>query len=126
MPDALGLGGNGRTQLGKQPPLDFDNLLLRIQNLRLVFLQLRRGETLGIDQRLLAFVISGSEVKIGFRYFQVIAENRIKFYFERSNARPLTFPLLDLRQVLLTIAAEVAQFVQLFIHPALDYSTIAE
>src|SRR5258707_4313389 len=59
LPDALGLGGDGRTQLGKQTPLDFDNLLLGIENLRLIFLQLRSRETLGIHQRLLAFVVGG-------------------------------------------------------------------
>ena len=37
-----------------------DHLLLRIQNLRFVFLQLGRGEALGIHQRLLALVIGGA------------------------------------------------------------------
>src|SRR5271166_5800709 len=37
LPDALGLGCNGRTQLGKQTALDFDNLLLGVQNLRFIF-----------------------------------------------------------------------------------------
>ena len=33
--DALGLGGNGRAQLGEQAPLDLDDLFLCVQNLRL-------------------------------------------------------------------------------------------
>ena len=36
--DALRLGSNCRPQLSKQTPLDFDDLLLGIENLRFVFL----------------------------------------------------------------------------------------
>ena len=66
LPDAPGLPGNGRTQFGKQPPFDLDDFLLGIQNLRLVFFQLRRGKALGIDQGLLALIVRRRQVKIGF------------------------------------------------------------
>ena len=40
-----------------KPPLDLDDLFLRVENFRFVFFQLRSGESLGIDQRLLALVV---------------------------------------------------------------------
>ncbi len=64
LPDAPGLSGNCGAQFGKQPPLDLDNLLLRVENLRFVFLQLWRGKTLGVDQRLLAFVICRNQMQV--------------------------------------------------------------
>ena len=33
LPDSLGLAGNRGAQLGKEPPLDLDNLFLRVENL---------------------------------------------------------------------------------------------
>ena len=65
--DAPGFAGNRRAQLGEQPALDLDDLFLRVENLRFVFLQLRRGEALGVDQRLLALVVGGSQVQVGLR-----------------------------------------------------------
>ena len=45
--------------------LQREDLLLGVQHLALVVLQLRRGEALGVDQRLLAFVIGGRQVLVG-------------------------------------------------------------
>ena len=39
--------------------LDFEDAVVGIENFALVFLQFGRGETLGVDQRLLAIVIGG-------------------------------------------------------------------
>src|ERR1019366_9881715 len=47
LPDTLGLGSNGGTQVGKQTPLDFDNLLLSVENLRFILFQFRSREALG-------------------------------------------------------------------------------
>ena len=89
LPDALGLRGNRRAQLGKQPPLDLDNLFLGVQNLRLVLLQLRSGEALGIHQRLLALVVGGRVVQVRLRNLDVVAENRIELYLERPDSGAL-------------------------------------
>src|SRR5271157_5368350 len=126
LPDALGLGGNGRTQVGKQPPLDFDNLFLGIENLGFILFQLRSRETLGIHQRLLALVVGGREVQVRLRNLNVVTKNGIELYLERPNARALAFTLLDSRQVLLRVAAQVAQFVQISVDARGNYSAIAQ
>ena len=66
LPDALGLPAIADSQFGKQPPFDLDNLFLRVENLGLVFLQLRSGKALRIHQGLLAFVICGTRCRFGF------------------------------------------------------------
>src|SRR4029077_551963 len=126
LPDALGLGSNGRTQVGKQTPLDFDNLLLGIENLGLILFQLRSREALGIHQRLFAFVVGGREVQVRLRNLDVVAKDGIELYFERANSRPLPFARFDLRQVLLRVAAQVAQFVQIFVDAGGDHAAIAQ
>ena len=45
--DAARFGGDGQAQLGEQAALDFDDLLLGVEDLGFVFLQLRGGEALG-------------------------------------------------------------------------------
>src|ERR1019366_8915572 len=97
LPDALGLGGNGGTQLGKQTPLDFDNFLLGIENLGFVLFQFRSREALGIYQRLLALVLGGREMQVRFRNFDVVTKNRIELYLERVNPGALALALLNLR-----------------------------
>ncbi len=64
--DTFRLSRNRRPQLCEETPLDFDDLLLCIENLRLVFLQLRRREALCVHQRLLALVVGGGEMQIAF------------------------------------------------------------
>ena len=54
------------TQFGKQAALDLDDFFLGVENLRFVFFQLWSREALGIDQRLLTFVVGGREVQIRF------------------------------------------------------------
>ncbi len=125
LPDALGFGRNRGTQVGKQPPLDFYNLLLGIENLRLILLQLRSRETLGIHQRLLALVIGGREVQVRFRNLNVVAEDGIELHLERPNSRPLALARLNSRQVLLRVAAQIAQFVEIFVNAGGDHSAIA-
>jgi hypothetical protein len=76
--NALGLGGYGRAQLGEEPPLDFDNLFLGVENLRLILLQLGSREALGIDERLFAFVVGGRVMQVRLRNLDVIAKNRVE------------------------------------------------
>ena len=106
MADALGLGGDGGAKFGENAPLDVDDLVLGVEDLSFVFLQLRRGETLGVDEGLLALVISGSEMQVGLRNFDVIAEDGIELYLERSDAGALAFAFFDLSHVLLAVARE--------------------
>ena len=126
LPDAPRLGGDGGAQLGKQAPLDLDHLLLRVEHLGFVFLQLRRGEALGVDQRLLAFVVGGRVVQIGLGDFQVVAEDAVELDLQRADAGALALALLDLRDVLLAVAAEVAQFVERGIDAGANHAAVVQ
>ncbi len=64
-----------------------EDLLFGVEDFALVVLQLRRGEALGVDQRLLALVIGRREVQIGFRDFDVVAEDVVEADFERLRCR---------------------------------------
>ncbi len=126
LPDSLCLGGNRDAQLGEQPPLDLDDLFLRVENLGFVFFQFGRGEALRAHQSLLAFVILRNQVQIRFRNLEVVAEDGVELHLERSDARPATFPLLDLRQHLLAVAGKFAQFVQAAIHSRCNHTALGK
>ena len=53
-------------QLGEDAFLDLNGSVVRGENFALVFLQLGSGEALGVDQRLLAFVVGGRVGEVGF------------------------------------------------------------
>ena len=55
--------------------LDFQNAFVGGENFAFVLLQLGSGEAFGVDQRLLALVIGGREMQIGFGDFDVVAED---------------------------------------------------
>jgi len=83
LPDALCFARDRASQLRKQAALNFDDLLLRIEDLCLVFLQLGGREALSIHQRLLAFVIRRNQMKIGLGDLEVITEDRVELHLER-------------------------------------------
>ncbi len=78
------------------------------------------------DQGLLALVVGGSMLQVGLADLNVKAEDVVELDLERVDAGALAFALLDLRDVVLAVAADVAQFVELRIEPALDDSAIVE
>src|ERR1035438_10099471 len=82
-------------QLDEDALLDFDGAVVRGQYLALILLQLRRGEPLGIYQRLLALVVGGSHGHVSFGYLDVISKNRVIAYLQRTYAGPLALPILD-------------------------------
>src|SRR5256885_8532532 len=105
------MGGYGGAQLGKDFSFQLDDLLLRVEDFALVDFQLGRGEALGVDQRLLALVVVGHQMEIGFGNLNVEAKDRIEFDLERSNAGALPLALLYGQNVLPRVVAEVAQLV---------------
>src|SRR5262249_27558936 len=90
------------------------------------FLELRSGKTLGVDQGLLAFVVAGRMMQIGFADLDVITEDGVELYLERGNAGTLPLALFDLSDVLLGVAAETAQLVQLAVDSRLDYAAVTQ
>src|SRR5277367_2764838 len=63
-------------------------------------------------------------MQVRLRDLEIIAKNRIKLYLERIDSSALPLPLLDLRQELLAVAAQIAQFVEFFVHTALNRAAI--
>ena len=103
-------------QLGEEAALDGDDLLFGVQDLGLVLLQLRSGEALGADQGLLALVVGGSVLQVGLADLDVKAEDVVELDLERVDAGALAFALLDLGDVVLAVAADVAKLVEFGVH----------
>jgi hypothetical protein len=84
------------------------------------FQLLERGgsEAFRADQRLLAFVIGGCEMEIGFGNLHVIAEDGIEADFERIDAGALALALFHCRDDLLGVLAEVAEFIEVRVEAA--------
>ena len=93
--------------------LERQDLLLGVEHLALVVLQLRRGEALGVGQRLLALVVGRRQVQVGARDLDVVAEDVVEPHLQRLDAGALPLARFDLRDVLPAVLAEVAQFVEL-------------
>ena len=89
-----------------------------------VFFQLRRGESLGVSQRLFALVIRRRQVLIGARDFDVVSEHVVEPHLERPDSGALPLAGLDLRDVPLAILLQVAQLVELRVKAGADGPTI--
>ena len=126
LPDAARLAGNRDPQLREQPPLDLDDFLLRVEHLDLVLLQLRRGKALGVNQGLLAFVLRRREMQVRLGNLEVIAEDAVELDLQRTDASSLTFALLDLRDVLLAVTAQVAKLIEAGIHSGADHAAVGQ
>ncbi len=111
--NAARLGGDALAQFAKKTALHGGDLLLRVQDLGLMLLQLRRGEALGSHQRLLAFVVGGRVLQVGLADLDVEAEDVVELHLERVDAGALALALFDARNVVLAVAADVAQLVEL-------------
>src|SRR5664279_2573776 len=124
--DASRLRGDCGAQLREQAPLDLDYLLLGVEHLDLVLLQLWRGKALGVDQGLLTFVLPRREVQVRLGDLEVIAEDAVELDLQRTDTGALAFALLDLCDVLLAVAAQVAKFVESRIHSGADYPAVGQ
>ena len=108
LPDTPGFRRDGGAQLGKETALNLDDLFLRIENFGFVFFELRSGKPLGVYQCLLALVVAGRMVQVGFADLDVLTKNGIELYLERMDAGTLALALFNLRDVLLAVAAKIA------------------
>ena len=97
-----------------------------IENLRLVLFQLRSRVALGIDQGLLALIVGGREVLVGFRDFDVIAKDRVELHLEGSDSSAFSLTVFHLGQILFGIAAQVTKVVEVFVYSGRDYAAIAQ
>ena len=104
--------------------LDFEDALVGGENFALVFLQLGRGEALGIHQRLLALVVRGREMQIGLRNLDVVAEDLVEANLQRGDAGAFALALFHRGDDLLAVLAEVAQFVEFGVVTAADHARV--
>src|SRR5579871_3231860 len=102
------------------------DLLLGVQNLALVILELGSGETLGVDQGLLALVIGRSEMQVGFRDFDVVAKDVVETDFQRLYACACALASFNLSDVLPAVLAEIAEFIELRIVAGADRAPVAD
>ena len=126
LPDSRGVSGGEQAQILKDLALQGQHLFFRVQNLAFQFLELRRGEAFGIHQRLLTLVIRGRVVQVGFRNFDVIAENVVEANLERLDSRAAALPRFNLGDVLAAVAADVAQLIQLGVEAGADGAAVGE
>ena len=56
----------------------------------------------------------------------VITKDRVEFHFQRRDTGALPFSLLDLRKILLAVAAEVAEFVEILVHAGRNDPSVGE
>src|SRR6266705_1065357 len=112
-PKPRSLRGDPGTDVDEELALDFQDALVGGEDFAFVLLELRRGEPLGIDQRLFAFVVRGSEMQIRFRDFDVVAKNLIETNLERSDVGALALPVFHGGNDLLAVLAEIAKFLEL-------------
>ena len=76
--DPSGVGRDLFAQLAKQLLLERLDPLLRLQDLRLVLLQLRGDVALAVRDRLLALVVVGDEVQVRLRDLDEVAEHLVE------------------------------------------------
>src|SRR5260370_10254770 len=105
--------GNAGAQVDEKLALDFEDALVGGKDFALVFFQLRRSETLRVDQGLLALVIVGREMQVGLGNFDVIAENMVEADFKRSDVGALALALFHRGEDLFALLATLAPFVAL-------------
>ena len=99
---------------------------LGIQDLRLQFLQFGCGESFGVHQRLLAFIVLGGEMEIRPGDLDVIAKDAVEPDLERGDAGALALAGFDPGHQLFAVLAEVAEFVKRGVVTLADQSTLAQ
>ena len=101
--------------------------VLRCQERVFKLLQLLGEIALVRDKRLLAYVVGGDVFKPrGFRHVNIVAEHLVVADLELLYARALALTLLQLRDHLGAVVADVAQLIDLFGVALAQYPTLAD
>ena len=110
--EAGSIGGDAGANVDEELALDFVDAFVGGEDFAFVFFEFGRSETLGVDEGLLALVIGGSEMEIGFGNFNVVAEDLVVADFEGVDGGALALALFHGGDDLLGVQAEVAEFVE--------------
>ena len=97
--------------------LEHQNLVFRAENFFLVFLQFLRDVAFRIDERLFANPLRRYELLIRVAYLHIVAEHVVESDLQTLNAGACDLAFLDLEQIVLARGLDVAQFVELRVHP---------
>ena len=83
-----------------------------------IFLQLLGDVTLGIYEGLLSYPLRGHYILVCVAHLEIISEDIVEADLERRNTCALDLPLLHLEQVVLSVAGNLPEFIELFIDAA--------
>src|SRR3989441_2252702 len=126
LPDSAGFAGHAPPDLNEQVPFKCAALILRAQDLGLEFLKFRRRESFGVHQGLLALVVGGGKMEIGFRNLDVVTEDVVEPDFERSDTGALPLAHFNLRDKPLTVLTQVAQLIELEVEARADQAAVSQ
>ncbi len=122
----LHIGKGLLQQSSIQALLYLQDFLFRTQDFRLVFLQLFGNIAFRVGQGLLAYPFLRHLVLVRIGHLQIIAEHVVVPDFQRGNARPLRFRLLQTHEVILAGIGDGAQIIQLLVHTFPDKAAFGQ
>jgi hypothetical protein len=123
--DLRGMHSKVAQQPDKELQLEFLEARLRAQNLALEFLERGCGEAFRADQRLLALVVSGRALGVGFGDFDVVAEDLVVADLERGDAGALALRGFQTRDDAARVEGQRAHLVDLQVEAGADGVAVA-
>ena len=112
--------GRRRHQFAVKSSFEHQNFIFCPEDFLLIFLQLLRDVALRIDERLFAYPFRRHKLLISIAHLHIITEHVVETDFQTLDAGTCDFAFLDLEQIVLSRGLNVAQFVELCIHPVCD------
>ena len=104
---------DGAAHFDEELLFDFADALVGGEDFALVFFQFGRGETLGVDERLLALVVARARGADSAWRFRCSSRRPVEANFERVDAGALALALFHRGDDLLAVLAQIAQLVEL-------------
>jgi len=124
--DARGRVKERSAKLREDSALYFQTALLRGEDFGFVFLQLWRGEALGVDESLLALVVGGDTAGVGFGDLDVVAEDGVEADLEAGDAGAAALAFFDSGEGLAAGVRELTQLVEFGVNAGANGATIGE
>src|SRR5260370_21725378 len=87
--------GDATAELAEERLLAGDHRALRVEDQRLLLLELGRDVALAVDERLLAHVLHGDRLPVRVTDLEVVAEYLVEADLERPDAGPLPFGIFQ-------------------------------
>ena len=110
--ERLHVAGHLAHEFREEARFQFQNAVLRAEDLVLQFLQFLRDVAFRLCQRLLPYPLLRHAVLVGIPHLDVVAEHIVEADAEARYARLFRLALLDVEQEILARGREPAQFVE--------------